>query len=402
MTGTPLWLEDSPPPRSALARDLDTRVCIVGAGVGGLATAWHLLGHGIRATLLEARTVASGASGRNGGFLTAGPAPAYHDAVQRFGHETARRIQSATIEAREQIVRLADELGARACMRRTGSLRVSADAAEVADVRAELAALRADGFAASGVGEHDLPPALRRPGCEGLFVPDDLLMHPARWYRALATRLEHDGVSIFEHSPVSTRLGERDGDALVVRAAGARVRADVVVVAADAALASLVPRAATGVRSRRLHALACAPVPREVLSCGAGWRGGFEYCQQLPDGRIVLGGFSDLDSESSYTDREQPSRAVHDRIEHELRERLGVTEPVTHRWVGLVGYGPDERPRIGAAPGEPGLFVAGGYNGSGNLNGWVAGRILAELIARGESPDADLFDPARTLASRSA
>ena len=83
------------------------------------------------------------------------------------------------------------------------------------------------------------------------------------------------------------------------------------------------------------------------------------------------------------------------RLERHLRDELGVEAPVTHRWVGLVGYGPDERPLAGPVPGEDGLYVLGGYNGTGNLNGFVAGRVVAELIARGNAPDADLYDTER-------
>ncbi len=48
-------------------------------------------------------------------------------------------------------------------------------------------------------------------------------------------------------------------------------------------------------------------------------------------------------------------------------------------------------------PQHDGLFVAGGYNGTGNLNGFTAGRILSELLATGESADARLYDSARPL-----
>jgi glycine/D-amino acid oxidase-like deaminating enzyme len=47
--------------------------------------------------------------------------------------------------------------------------------------------------------------------------------------------------------------------------------------------------------------------------------------------------------------------------------------------------------------GQDGLFVLGGYNGTGNLNGFVAGRVVAELIARGSAPDADLYDTGRIV-----
>ncbi len=42
--------------------------------------------------------------------------------------------------------------------------------------------------------------------------------------------------------------------------------------------------------------------------------------------------------------------------------------------------------------------MAGGYSGSGNLNGFAAGRIVAELVATGRSDDADLYDASRPSA----
>ena len=115
-----------------------------------------------------------------------------------------------------------------------------------------------------------------------------------------------------------------------------------------------------------------------------------------------LGGFSDHDGEGaadSYTTVEQPSPAIHARLERFLRDDLGIEAPVTHRWVGLVGYSRDERAFVGAVPGHDGLYVAGGYNGTGNLNGFTAGRILSELLATGASADAHLYDSARPLST---
>jgi glycine/D-amino acid oxidase-like deaminating enzyme len=97
----------------------------------------------------------------------------------------------------------------------------------------------------------------------------------------------------------------------------------------------------------------------------------------------------------SFTTVEQASPAIHARLERFLRDDLGVEAPVTHRWIGLVGYSRDERPFAGAVPGHDGLFAAGGYNGTGNLNGFTAGRVVSELLATGRSADARLYDSAR-------
>jgi glycine/D-amino acid oxidase-like deaminating enzyme len=107
---------------------------------------------------------------------------------------------------------------------------------------------------------------------------------------------------------------------------------------------------------------------------------------------VTLGGFSDLDGDASWTDREEVSDAVQARLDAYLREELGVTAPVTHRWAGLVGYAGEPLPRCGPVPGSDGRVLAlGGYNGTGHVQAWVAARVVADLIASGVSADQDLY-----------
>ncbi len=186
---------------------------------------------------------------------------------------------------------------------------------------------------------------------------------------------------------------------MVVDTRRGRVVARHVVVAADGALPKLVPSLAAHVRARRLHMVATAPTARVLGPETVYTRWGLEYLQQTPDGRIALGGFSDLDGPRSYTARELPSPAVHERLERWLREELGLAAPVTHRWVGVVGYSADDLPWVGRAPEADSLYVLGGYSGTGNVVGFMAGRIVSELILSGASRDADLFDPRRAVAA---
>ena len=392
---TPLWQDYGYDARRPLEVDLDLDVCIIGAGVGGISTAWHLAQLGISATVLEARTAGSGASGRNGGFVIAGTAPFHNDARRRFGPELARRIHQATIDAQREVLEIAEQLGARDLFEQRGSLRLAVDSDESAHLLEDIEALHEDGFPAELVTGDDLPVELRGPGRSGYITAEDCSVQPSRWIRAFTDGAEAVGARIFEHSPVAAPLGARDGAAFVLQTPRGRVRAERVVVAADGALPILVPAVAARVRTKRLHMIATAPTDARLARQLVYSRWGYEYHHQTPEGRVALGGYSDLDADDSFTEREEPSPAVMDRIEQHLREELGVEAPITHRWVGLVGYGPDERPLAGPVPGEDGLYVLGGYNGTGNLNGFVAGRIVAGLIARGHAPDADLYDTGR-------
>jgi gamma-glutamylputrescine oxidase len=376
----PLWLDEPYEPRPALEGALRCEVCVVGAGVGGLATAWHLTEHGVTAVVvLDRGVVAGGASGRNGGFFIAGAAPMYDRARALFGRKRARAIYAATLGAQREMLAVADAAGVRDAFRIAGMLRV--DGADA--VRAHHAALREDGF--EGELVESLPGALRGLG---LLTPQDGAVHPARWLRALAQALEQRGVRIFEGTDVVA-----PPCAGVARTARGNVSAAAVVVAADAGLAALVPGAAR-VRSRRLHMLATAPAP-VTLPCPVYVRDGHEYAQQLPDGRVALGGFSDLDGAASWTDREESNAAVQARLDAYLREDLLVDAQVTHRWVGLVGYADDPLPTVGAAGDR--LFALGGYNGTGHVQGFLAARIVAQLIVGGTSPDAWLYEPPRLV-----
>jgi gamma-glutamylputrescine oxidase len=352
--------------------------CVIGGGVGGLSCARRLALLGVDTLLLEAGTVAGGASGRNGGFLIAGTAVFPNDARARFGPERARAVYSRTLAAQEEVYELADELGAGDALRRVGLLRLAVSEEEAEHVRDHADALRADGFPGELVERDELPEALRRTGLVACFTEHDGALHPVRWYRMLAQAAEAAGARIAE----GTRVREpvpAPGEGPVATDRG-RVRARHVVVAADGALPALVPDYAGRVRSRRLHMVATAPAP-PLFDPLVYARFGFEYLQQRPDGRILAGGFSDLDGDDSYTDRDVGAPVIWERVQRYLREDIGVDAEITHRWAGVVGFSEDELPFVGEVPGRERLYVMGGYSGVGNVPGYMCGRDLADAIA---------------------
>jgi gamma-glutamylputrescine oxidase len=386
----PYWLDAPYAPRPPLSGQAEAEACIVGGGVAGLSCALRLARRGIETILLERDTVAGGASGRNGGFLIAGVAHFHNDARERLGAARAREIHALTLRAQEEVYELAAKLDVSETVRRVGLLRLAVSEDEAEHVRRHAEALRADGFPGRLVEHDELPPAVRRSGLVACLTDHDGALHPARWCRALATAAEAAGARICERTPVRGPV-PAPRERPVETDAGS-VRARHVVVAADGALPALVPEYAGRVRARRLHMVATAPLPRLVeRMVYARW--GYEYLQQRPDGRILAGGFSDVDGRDSYTDSDVGSPAIWERVERYLCDDLGVDAEVTHRWAGVVGYTEDQLPYVGEVPGRPGLYVAGGYSGVGNVPGYMSGRDLADTIA-GDGPR-PLFPPDR-------
>lgn len=361
----PVWASTNPdPPRQSsfpcLTNDVVADVCVIGLGGSGLAAITELLHGGVtpeRVVGIDASRVGSGAAGRNGGFLLAGTAPFYHDALRMFGRERARRLYELTIA---QIDYMAVE--SPDAVRRTGSLRIAASEDERLDCTVHLEALRADHF-----------PVERYTGPEGvgLLIPTDCAFDPLRRVRSLARRVAAAGVQLFECSPVTAV------EAGAVITGRATVRCDRVIVAVDGKLGAILPELRPRIRDVRLQMLATAPtteisVPRPVYA-----RWGYDYWQQLGDRRLVIGGFRDQAGDEEWTTESSPSVTVQSLLERFVRDGLRVQAPITHRWAASVSYSDSELP-VFAEP-RPGVFAMGAYSGTGNVMGALCGRAAARL-----------------------
>src|SRR2546427_13071098 len=92
-----IWLDEIAADNyPSLDNDASADVAIVGAGIAGIATAYHLARAGAKAIVLEARAVAEAASGRNAGFLLAGVAENFAAAAKRYGEERALPVWGFT------------------------------------------------------------------------------------------------------------------------------------------------------------------------------------------------------------------------------------------------------------------------------------------------------------------
>jgi gamma-glutamylputrescine oxidase len=343
--------------------DTETDVCVVGLGGSGLSCIHELLRLGQRVVGLDANSVGGGAAGRNGGFLLAGLSAFYHDAVAALGDARARRIYQLTLDEMDRIAEDAPHT-----VRRSGSLRLASSEAEERDCALQLAAMRADGLAVTPYAG---------PDGRGLIFPADGSFNPFARCRTLAQRAVELGATLHEQSrAVSLGNGE-------VRTSDGRVRCKHVIVAVDGHLELLLPELAGRVRTARLQMLGTNPapdidIPRPVYS-----RWGYDYWQQLPDGRIVIGGCRDRFVQDEWTTDTDPTSEVQQCIERVLRDTVGVTQQVRHRWAAAVSYSSGVLPVMEQV--RQGVWAIGGYSGTGNVIGALYGRMVAQIAVTGKS-----------------
>jgi glycine/D-amino acid oxidase-like deaminating enzyme len=369
----PYWLEDDAPSRAGTRHDGRVDVAIVGAGITGCSAALRLAEAGLRVRVHDQRGVAEGASGRNGGFALRGGATRYDVARETYGVDSARELWHWTERALDRMEALAGD-----SLRRCGSLRLAADMEERDDIRAEFEAMRADGIGAEWRDE--LPAHLR--GFHGAIDhPGDGSIQPARFVRGLAVRAAAAGAEFREH--------ERVDDV-------AALDAEQVVVATDGYGHGLVPELADAIWPTRGQVIVSAPLDRVLYDRPHYARQGFDYWQQLPDRRIVLGGFRDVSIMDELTDVEETTPVIQASLERFMAELIGEPPQITHRWAGIFGLTQDMLPLVGRVPGRHGAWVAAGYSGHGNVLGFACGELVADaILGDPSSPQLALFDPAR-------
>lgn len=373
-------------PRPALAGGLDVDVAIIGGGLTGLWTAWYLLERDptLSIVVLEKHIAGFGASGRNGGWLSALFPRSTVSLERTHGRDAALAMRRAMIATVDEVGSVAAGAGIDIDYAKRGTLAFARSAVQLVAARAEVAEA-----AEYGVDALELREGGAAAGSLGVVVdPGCARIHPAKLVRGLARALEAREVRIFEQTEV---LDYAPG---VVRTANGTVRAETVVAATEGYGATL---PATRRRVLPLYSLMIAtePLPDALwneLGIEHGhtftdYRHLLVYGQRTADNRFAFGGRG---ARYHWGSAIRPQYDRVDSVFEHLRRTLVDMFPaigdvaVTHRWGGPLGVPRDWHASVAFDPGTR-MAVAGGYVGDGLSTTNLAGRTLADLVTGTDS-----------------
>ncbi len=395
-TGDPtrnsLWM-DAPAARGfPQATPCAVDVVIVGAGIAGLSTAYHLKRAGLRVAVVDRTRVAEGNSALTTAHLTWMLDAPVVRLRRDFGPRAAATVLEAHAAAIDEIERVVTVERINCDFERVVAWRCGLSAGDRPALEQDAEAARALGRDCDYVPPEAAP--LHAAG-GALRVPRQARFHPRRYLLALADRVDGDGSRVFENSPVTETT--HTGDTWVVRAGDTVLAGRHLVIATHSPL-GLVPSLQARLEPFQTYALA-ARVPTGSLPEGLYWDCGqpYQYTRiQRGDGFdvVVVGGADHKTGEAGDNPR------AHGILAEYLRSVLGVSDcEITHEWSGQVLEPADGVAYIGRHPGESrNRWVATGFGGNGMTYGPLAGMVLRDLVQGTAGPWTEVFDPGRSMA----
>jgi glycine/D-amino acid oxidase-like deaminating enzyme len=372
----------------SLERDLDVDVAIVGGGLTGLWTAWHLLQRdpSLRVTVIERETIGFGASGRNGGWCSALLPMSLASIESAHGAAAATRMQQAMLDNVREVAAFAADRGIGDACHLGGTISLARTQPQVERLRARVAEMARLGFA----GEQqwiDADEARRVCNASNLLgaarTRTCATVHPLRLTHAVARAADASGARVLEHTSVE-EIGSRR-----LRTSGGTIHAEIIVRATEGYTTQFAGehRALLPIYSLMIATEPLAPGVWDAI--GLADRPTFNdgrrliiYGQRTTDGRIAFGGRgAPYHFGSKVRPEFDTNERVRDLLSDSLRELFPVLQEteITHHWGGVLAAPRDWTPfvRFDKAAGSA---TAGGYVGDGVATTHLAGRTLAALI----------------------
>jgi glycine/D-amino acid oxidase-like deaminating enzyme/nitrite reductase/ring-hydroxylating ferredoxin subunit len=384
------WIPDADPPVDIpLPMDMRFDVCIVGAGVAGLTTAYLLTREGRSVAVLDDGPVCGGMTQETSAHLASAIDDRYYEVERLHGSEGARLAAESHAAAIDRIERIVRDEGIDCDFERVDGYLFLGPGDEPELLDRERAAAHRAGL--KGVTRLDRVPGLGFDTGPCLLFPNQAQFHPLKYLAAVGEAIIRDGGRIFTYSHVEEVEGGRDA---LVRTAHHAVSADAIVVATN-----------TPINDRLVIHTKQAPymsyvigarIPRGSVPAALYWDTGDPYhyvrIQRMErgDDLLIIGG------EDHKTGQAEDDDERHARLERWGRERFPMMGALDYAWSGQVMETIDGLAYIGRNPlDHDNVYVVTGDSGQGLTHGTIAGMLLTDLIMGRANRWTELYDPSR-------
>jgi len=397
-TTTSVWMATADPPvKNVLNRDMSADVCVIGAGIAGLTTAYLLARAGRSVIVLDDGPIGGGMTARTTAHLSNALDDRFYELERLFGEAGSRLAAESHTRAIDFIEGVVNDEGIACEFERVDGFLFPQDDESLQVLEDELPAAHRAGLVhvkrleRAPLEFFDTGPCLSFPR-QGQF-------HPLKYLNGLVAAIERDGGKIF----TSTHADEIKGGehAHVTTTGDYKITPHSIVVATNSPVNDLV--AIHTKQAPYMTYVVGARVPRASIPSILLWDAPADLDQPYHYVRVARNGEDDVlivGGEDHKTGQEHDGLARWDRLEQWARTRFPMIEGIEFRWSGQVMETFDGLAFIGRNPGDAdNVFIATGDSGMGMTHGTIAGMLLSDLIVGRENPWTELYDPSRKTAA---
>ena len=394
-----VWMETPTSDRFApLTSDARADVCVVGAGIAGMTTAYLLAREGQSVVVLDDGRPGGGQTSVTTAHLSYEIDDSYQEMVRLHGREGARLAYHSHRVAIDRIEAIVQLEGIQCDFQRVSGYLFPAERHGAREIDAELEAAKA-----AGVPVQRLDAAPVRGFYSGacLHYPRQGQFPPLRYIRGMASAFERLGGRLYTGSRVDSVTGGTT--AIVETKDGRRVEARAAVVATNVPFND---RVAIHTKQAPYHTyVIAARVAPGAITHALYWDTDdpYHYVRLLRVTNAQLGGDNDepvdlliVGGEDHKAGQAQDAERRFGNLETWMSGRFPAAREVEFRWSGQVMESQDGLAFIGRNPLDAdNVYVATGDSGMGMTHGTIAGILLTDLIAGRPNPWAELYDPSR-------
>jgi len=388
-----------------LARDINTDVCIVGAGMAGLSVAYELSKRGREVAVLDDGTPGCGETCRTTAHLSNSLDDRYFEVERVHGKEGSRLAAESHTRAIDRIEEIIKQEAIDCDFTRLDGYLFAEDAEGIEELDKELEAAQRAGLTSVQrldlplIANHELTPCLR--------FPAQAQFHVMKYLTGLVAAIQKNGGHIFPKTHADSMVAAEDAASASTKVAGGyTVTSRSLVVATNSPVNDWVEIHTKQAPYRSF--VVGLRVAAEVIQGALYWdvEDPYHYVrlqrEELPEHTerkphapgsfeiLIVGG------EDHKTGQEDDGELRFQRLEAWARTRWPQTEEVVFKWSGQVLESQDYLGFIGRNPlDRKNVYIATGDSGMGMTHGTIAGILISDLLSGKENSWTTLYDPGR-------
>ncbi len=380
------WLETTKRPQfEKLNKDIEVDVCIIGAGITGISTAYMLLNKGLKICLIDKGEVCSGVTENTTAKITSQHGLIYDYLIKTFGKEYAQKYFESNEEAIKGIKEIIKKENIECDFERVENYIYTCKDEYIQKIKDEVDAVRNIGGNAEFVEKSNLPFEIKA----GIKLTNQAKFHPLKYLYGLVEVIKRNNIDIFTNSRV-VEIKKKSEGYNVNTEDEKTIAAKYVVMSTHYPIKNFPGMHFLKMYQDRSYAIAIKPNKKLSKEMYISAESPVASFRPINDEFLIIGGAehktgeNSVDLDISYKQLETYAKEIYPKAE------------IEYRWATQDCVSIDKVPYIGDFSNlMPNIYVATGYKKWGMTTSYVAAKIISDKILKKENEYEEIYKATR-------